>query len=71
MKLLPGYKRNEINLYVMIWKDTEGLSSKKRSRNRTLKVLPLTIFEVPPPPVLKHVKKKKNHSAFLVLQKCL
>ena len=60
MKLLPGYKRNEINLYVMIWKDTEGLSSKKRSRNRTLKVLPLTIFEVPPPPVLKNVKKKKN-----------
>lgn len=55
MKLLPGYKRNEINFYVMIWKDTQGLSSKKRSRNRTLKVLPLMIFEVPPPPVLKHV----------------
>lgn len=61
MKLLPGYKRNEINFYVMIWKDTQGLSSKKRSRNRTFKVLPLMIFEVPPTSCFKtcNVKKKK------------
>lgn len=34
-KPLPGYKRNEVNFCIMIQKDTQGISSKKRSRSRT------------------------------------
>lgn len=29
MKLLPGYKRNEVNFYVMIWKDIKVYQVRK------------------------------------------